>query len=210
MESPSASPASPQTTRQPFWAMNALMWPTRPRTTMSTPFIEMPQRADASPSTTSRPPRPAAHADGRLLVHPGPVVAHVALDLGLDRGVQADGERVRAARVDDAPARRQGVGDARERVQARVELAPRGRREVEGLDGHTGLDRHQTRSRSQMYTRAGSGSQTTASAAPGRTAIARYSDAIATHSSVSAITAGLQAIGSRSTAKPSAVPTAKV
>ena len=50
----------------------------------------------------------------------------------------------------------------------------------------------------------------TASSAPGSTAIARYSDAIATHSSVSAITAGLHAIGSRSTAKPSAVPTANV
>ena len=46
--------------------------------------------------------------------------------------------------------------------------------------------------------------------APGSTAIARYSDAIATQSSVSAITAGLQAIGSRSTAKPSIVPTANV
>ena len=57
---------------------------------------------------------------------------------------------------------------------------------------------------------AGAGSQTVASSAPGSTAIARYSDAIATQSSVSAITAGLHAIGSRSTAKPSAVPTAKV
>ena len=44
------------TTRRPFWAMNALMWPTEPWTTMSTPFIEMPQRAEASPwMTTSRP-----------------------------------------------------------------------------------------------------------------------------------------------------------
>ena len=48
-----------------------------------------------------------------------------------------------------------------------------------------------------------------ASSAPGSTAIARYSEAIATQSSVSAITAGLQAIGSRSTAKPSAVPTSE-
>ena len=30
--------------------MNALMWPTEPRTTMSTPFIEIPQRAAALPS----------------------------------------------------------------------------------------------------------------------------------------------------------------
>ena len=62
----------------------------------------------------------------------------------------------------------------------------------------------------QLYTWPGSGSQLTASSAPGSTAIARYSEAIATQSSVSAITAGLQAIGSRSTAKPSAVPTANV
>jgi histidine kinase len=43
-------------------------------------------------------------------------------------------------------------------------------------------------------------------AAPGSVAIDRYSDDIATHSSVSAITAGLHAIGSRTTAKPSRVP----
>ena len=67
-----------------------------------------------------------------------------------------------------------------------------------------------TGARPQWYTVAGSGSHTRASSAPGSTASARYSDAIATQSSVSAITAGLQAIGSRSTAKPSAVPTAKV
>ena len=30
---------------------------------MSTPFIEIPQRADASPWMTSRPPRPVAPAD---------------------------------------------------------------------------------------------------------------------------------------------------
>ena len=42
--------------------MNALMCPTEPATTIRTPFIEMPQRADASPRTTTRPPRPdAAH-----------------------------------------------------------------------------------------------------------------------------------------------------
>ena len=42
--------------------MNALMWPTEPRTTMSTPFIEMPQRELASPSITTRPPWPEAPA----------------------------------------------------------------------------------------------------------------------------------------------------
>ena len=40
--------------------MNALMWPMSPLTTISTPFMEMPQRAAASPSTTTRPPRPVA------------------------------------------------------------------------------------------------------------------------------------------------------
>ena len=43
--------------------MNALMWPTEPPTTMSIPFIEIPQRDDALPRTTSRPPRPVAPAD---------------------------------------------------------------------------------------------------------------------------------------------------
>ena len=47
----------------PFWAMNALMCPTEPRTTMSTPFSEIPQRAEASPWITSRPPRAVAPAD---------------------------------------------------------------------------------------------------------------------------------------------------
>ena len=40
--------------------------------------------------------------------------------------------------------------------------------------------------------------------------MARYSDDMATQSSVSATTAGLQAIGSRRMAKPSATPMAKV
>ena len=42
--------------------MNAPMCPIEPPTTMSTPFIEMPQRAAASPRTTTRPPRPVAPA----------------------------------------------------------------------------------------------------------------------------------------------------
>ncbi len=42
--------------------MNALMWPTEPRTTMSAPFSEIPQRADASPWITSNPPRALAPA----------------------------------------------------------------------------------------------------------------------------------------------------
>ncbi len=43
--------------------MNALMWPTFPPITMSTPFIEMPHRAAALPSTTSSPPWALAPAD---------------------------------------------------------------------------------------------------------------------------------------------------
>ena len=66
-ESPSASPASPHTTTQPFCAMNALMCPTDPRTTMSAPFSEIPQRADASPWITSNPPRAVAAADCEAL-----------------------------------------------------------------------------------------------------------------------------------------------
>ena len=42
--------------------MNADMCPTEPFTTMSMPFIEMPQRADALPSITSSPPQPVAPA----------------------------------------------------------------------------------------------------------------------------------------------------
>ena len=47
--------------------MNALMWPTDPATTMSIPFMEMPQRALASPSMTRSPPRPEAPADCEAL-----------------------------------------------------------------------------------------------------------------------------------------------
>src|SRR3954468_13071371 len=93
--------------------------------------------------------RVAMHADRRLLVHAGAVVADVPVDLDRDRRVEADGEGVRAAGVDDAPVGGLGTGGAGPRVQARVEPAPRRGGEVEGLDGHVGPDRHQTRSRSQ-------------------------------------------------------------
>ena len=43
--------------------MNALICPTEPCTTMSMPFIEMPQREEALPSMRSNPPRPVAPAD---------------------------------------------------------------------------------------------------------------------------------------------------
>jgi hypothetical protein len=47
--------------------MNALMWPMSPPTTMSTPFIEIPQRAAALPSMTSSPPWAVAPADCEAL-----------------------------------------------------------------------------------------------------------------------------------------------
>ena len=64
--------------------------------------------------------RVAVHADGRLLVHAGAVVAGVALDLDLDRRVDPDGDRVRAARVEHAPAAR--------RRRRRPRAAPRSAR----------------------------------------------------------------------------------
>ena len=119
------------------------MWPTEPWTTMSTPFIEIPQRAAALPRITSEPAAAgrarrlrrvavhdhraghdvlgaahahvAVHADGGLLVHAGAVVARVALDLDLDRSVDPHGERVRAARVQ---ARASGRGEPSRRSRA--------------------------------------------------------------------------------------------
>jgi hypothetical protein len=46
----------------PDCAMKQDMWPMLPCTTMSMPFIEMPQRLAALPLMTSRPPRPVAPA----------------------------------------------------------------------------------------------------------------------------------------------------
>src|SRR5512134_2839382 len=74
-----------------------------------------------------------------------------------------------------------------------------------GMAVHPGRDSH-TFARSQAYTTPGAGSHERAPAAPGSWAIERHSEAIATQSSVSASTAGLHAMGSRSTAKPSSVP----
>ena len=128
------------------------------------------------------------------------------VDLDLDLGVEADGDGVRAVRVGHPPPAGRGAVDV---VQPLVELSHRRRGEVDRLPRELG-GAHVTVASSHEYTRPGSGSQTSASSAPGSTAIALYSDAIATQSSVSASTAGLQAIGSRRTANPSAVPTAKV
>ena len=130
-ESPRSCPASPQTTSVPAWPMKALIWPTEPPTTMSTPFIEMPQRALASPSMTTQPaasrggrrlrgvaahPHAPAHdvlgdagagmavdRDSRRRVHAGAVIADMAVDLDVDRRGEPDRDRVRAVRV-HAPA----------------------------------------------------------------------------------------------------------
>src|SRR4051794_8208417 len=72
--------------------------------------------------------RVAVHADRRLLVHAGAVIADVAVDLDRDRRVEPDRERVRSARVDDAPVGRLRLGAAREGVEPRVELAAGGPR----------------------------------------------------------------------------------
>ena len=105
----------------------------------------------------------AVDDDRRLLVHAGAVIADMSLDLDRDRRVDADGDRVLPARIEDAPVRFVGVG--LEAMQRRVELAQRGLREIDSS--------HQCRS--QKYTLAGSGSQTLAVSMPGRSTSARYS-----------------------------------
>ena len=107
--------------------MNAEKSPTLPATTMSMPFIEMPQRNEASPSITSKPPCPdapaatdakpftctrpdimfsatrgsgiAVHGYARLLVHSGRVISGVTFDFDVDRRVDAHRDAVRAVRV---------------------------------------------------------------------------------------------------------------
>ncbi len=216
--------------------MKALMWPTEPRTTMSTPFIEMPQRAEASPLITTRPPRPVAPADwlalpstttvpdmmfsarpdARVAVH-----AHASPACSCRRSSSPRGprSRPRAARRSPPPPRARRAGSARasgrssaRRVQRRVELTQRGHRQVDLVDRRPRSPTAVTRPARAPSCRRGPARAPTCapSSAPGSIAIARYSEAIATQSSVSAITAGLQAIGSRSTAKPSTVPTANV
>ncbi len=143
--------------------MKQLIWPTLPPTTMSMPFIEMPQRALASPAMTSSPPRPeapadcealpldaddaahhvladpgaamAAHGDGRLPVHAAAVIAGMALDRDLDGQSEADRDRMRALGIDDPP--QALVGVPRELVQTAVERPHRLAAEVE-LD-HAGV-----------------------------------------------------------------------
>ena len=75
----------------PACAMNALMWPMSPPTTMSTPFIEMPHRAAALPSMTRRPPCAVAPADCDALPLTHTRAAHHVLrDAGARVAVDGD------------------------------------------------------------------------------------------------------------------------
>ena len=144
---------------------------------MSTPFIEMPQREDGvaaddqQPAAAGRPGRlargalddnrarhhvlrhpdaaVAVHADDGVLVHAGAVVAHVALDVDLQRRVEADRDRVAPPGVAHAPAICGAVGLVGGGMQAGIELAQRRLLEVDDLDGRLGSGRHQTSARSQ-------------------------------------------------------------
>ncbi len=132
--------------------MKADMWPILPFTTMSIPFIEMPQREEALPSITEkaaaaggagilagvalhdhrarhhvlRHARPGAAVDDdrRRLVHAGAVIADASLDLDADRRVDADRDGVPALRVEDEPVAL--VGPFASGMQSLVEVAKRG------------------------------------------------------------------------------------
>src|SRR5882724_2543477 len=66
----------------------------------------------------------AVNPDFGLLVHAAAIVADVTLDLDLDRGIDADADRVLALRILDLPERLVGV--RREPVQCLVDLTHRG------------------------------------------------------------------------------------
>ena len=132
----------------------------------------------------------AVHAHGGVLVHAGAVVAGVALDLDLDRRVDAGGERVRAARVEHPPAPRPVV--ARPRAARRSARAAGSTAEVDLSASSPLRPRTSDRRPLPAVDVPGLGlPHRRAARRPGSTAIARYSEAIATQSSVSAITAGL-------------------
>ena len=156
--------------------------------------------------------RVAVHAHGRELVHPGAVVAGVALDLDLDLGVEPARDRVRAVRV-ERRASVAGPGAPRARswrrwlssrsgVDREVDRPPRPRASARRPPSDERLAPRRRRRPGSAPTRARR-RRPAAPRSPG------HSDAIATQSSVSASTAGLHAIGSRSTANPSAVPTGR-
>ena len=130
------------------------------------------------------------------LVHTGRVVADVPVDRDGHGRVEADGDVVRTGRVPDDEVAGQIGG-----VQCGVDIAKRRVAQIELCCGHYLL---------HAYTTSGSGSQMRAFSTPGSPAKARYSLPIATQSSVSAITAGLQAMASRTTAKESRLDTSSV
>ena len=133
--------------------------------------------------TSCSPPGPCRHSPARAHRSPVPharaVIADVAHDLDLEGG-EAAGDGVRTVR-EDLPRGCSGSSPARS-CRRWFQLPQRRRLEID--DGRGG-SRRRRHGRAPSPTRrrpVGSGSRW-ASAAPGRTAIARYSDAIATSSS---------------------------
>ena len=205
--------------------MKADKCPTDPLTTMSMPFMEISaarggiainhQEAAATARTGSLRcvafnanlaghhifcnalPRIAVNDHASAFVHAGTVVTDVASHLDQNRRINTRRDRMLTARIEDAPMR--FIRSGRQFVKCGVEFTQRRVRQIDC--------RHQCRS--HKYGLAGSGSHTLAVSIPGRSTKARYSVPKATHRSVSAITAGLQAIGSRSTPNPELGPNNK-
>ena len=121
--------------------------------------------------------RVAVHAHRRELVHPGAVVADVAVDLDLDLRVEPAGDRVRAVRVDDAPPPRPG-GRRRGRAGAgsarAAGVTARSTTSTAVASAASAAIRPSPAPRRRR--RPGAGSHARASAAPGSTAIARHSE----------------------------------
>src|SRR5262249_55259354 len=134
----------------------------------------------------------AVDGDLSLLVHPRAVVAKVSVDRDLYRYVDTDRDIVGPGGVIDE----EFTGQIR-CVQGGVYLPQWRFCQV-------------VCQRLHAYTTSGSGSQIFAFSTPGSDARARYSLAIATQSGVSAITAGLHAMASRTTANESWLDTSRV
>src|ERR1039458_9031228 len=161
--------------------------------------------ASSPTATLSRPPRPPggpAARDGGPLTQPADVVTGRAVDGDADLGIQPDREAVTAARVADChrcsrgELTQSGI-DSPHAQSLRIQLEAGGRRARGGFrraaitqSGHT----------DHRYTSSGMGSNTRASAIPGSPDSARHSLAIATQPGPSAISAGLHAMASRTTA----------
>src|SRR5882672_5822013 len=182
--------------------MNAEKSPTEPPTTMSRPFIDMPQRSEASPSITSRPPCPAAPADTEakpftcttpdsmpsaspgpalpristlLLVHSRRVIAGMAVHLDLHRRIHAYRDVVRAVRVEHAYLLHAGT---QVMVEKAIQLPQRLPGEIEG-DG-VGRSPRRRRYARHTYTSSGTGSKILAFFTSGSFASDLNSEEIAT------------------------------